>query len=197
VWIVGLGNPGGRYAATRHNVGMEVALRLVDRWRAHLFERGSAFESYRAEVESPGSARDVVLVLPLAYMNRSGEALRALADRTGEAARPSETLVVTDDLYLPVGTIRLRGRGSTGGHRGLESIEAYFGGAEYARLRIGVGEAPGETRRDHVLSGFAPEEEDAVEGALRRAVEACETWVREGLIAAMNQFNRKTSEVSS
>ena len=197
MWIVGLGNPGPRYAGTRHNVGMDVALGLVERWQARPYERAASFESYRATVETSDGPRSVVVVLPLAYMNRSGEALRALAERTGETPDATETLVVTDDVYLPVGTLRLRGSGSTGGHRGLESVEAFFGANEYPRLRIGVGEAPGPGLGDHVLSGFSPEEEEIIAAVTRRAVEACETWIREGLIAAMNKFNRKTSEVSS
>ena len=189
--VLGLGNPGEAYAATRHNVAWRVLDALAERGRA---AEGPRHRLYRVRTTRLGG-QPGALLQPLTFMNLSGAALEAWwAEHPGT---PEDLLVVSDDVYLPVGALRVRGGGSTGGHRGLESIEAYFGTPEYARLRIGVGGAPGETLRDHVLSGFAPDEEAAVEDSLQRAEEACGTWVRDGLIAAMNRYNRKSSEVSS
>ena len=191
MWVVGLGNPGIRYAGTRHNVGHAVVLRLVDRWRARRTAREPAFEAFRAAL--PGRAgRTVTLLMPLAYMNRSGEALGAYESWSGERLVAGETLVLCDDIYLPVGEIRIRPQGTTGGHRGLESVERRFGTLEYPRLRIGVGAAPGEQLVDHVLSSFEEAEREALVESLERAAEAAEIWAVEGAVAAMNRFNRRS-----
>ena len=124
MWVVGLGNPGRRYAGTRHNVGHALVGSLVERWRAEPWARERTFHAYRATV---GPAGAVTLIAPQAYMNRSGEALAAFAAVTGERPAPARTLVACDDVYLPVGTLRLRSRGSTGGHRGLASVQGFFG----------------------------------------------------------------------
>jgi PTH1 family peptidyl-tRNA hydrolase len=129
-------------------------------------------------------------------MNRSGEALGDFEARSGARVAPADTLVVCDDVYLPVGHLRVRPSGSTGGHRGLASIGTHLGTPDYPRLRIGVGAAAGEDLADHVLSRFAASEEEAVHEALVRAGEAVETWAREGVLAAMNRFNRRVREVS-
>lgn len=193
MWIVGLGNPGPRYAGTRHNVGLDLLLRLTERWRARPAERGSAFQAFAGSV----GGETVTLVAPLAYMNRSGEGLAAYERTTGTAIEPAQTLVLCDDVYLPAGTIRLRARGSTGGHLGLLSVEQHFGTADYPRLRLGVGETASEALPDHVLSRFAPAEREEIEAALDRAEEAAEVWVREGVEAAMNRFNRRSKEEQS
>jgi len=189
VWVVGLGNPGARYEGTRHNAGFEVLYRLVARWKARLALRESEVEAFRSG--------DVTLVAPLAFMNRSGDALAAYEESSGTRLVPAETLVVCDDIYLPVGTLRLRPGGSTAGHRGLESIEAHFGTPEYPRLRIGVGGQPGEGLADHVLSRFEPAERDLMDEAVAEAEQAVETWASEGILAAMNRFNRRSRGVSS
>lgn len=190
MWLVGLGNPGSRYDQTRHNVGFDVARRLVEQWRAKPLGRTQAFEAWRARIPG-GAGREVTIVEPHLYMNKSGEAIAAFEAAIGERVAPAESLVVCDDIYLPLGAIRLRARGTTGGHNGLASIESHLGTADYPRLRIGVGHANGEALVDHVLSRFDETERKAVDAALGRAVEACETWARDGIVAAMNRFNQR------
>jgi PTH1 family peptidyl-tRNA hydrolase len=183
--VVGLGNPGERYASTRHNVAWRVLDELAARHAAREAAPGANHHWRHATIAD----RAVGLLQPLTYMNRSGEALEAWRERNG---REEQLLVVSDDVYLPLGTLRLREAGSTGGHRGLESIEAVVGAPGYARLRVGVGAAESSAAlREHVLEEFSPEEMPAVEDAVRRAADAVESWVAEGALAAMSRFNRK------
>jgi PTH1 family peptidyl-tRNA hydrolase len=131
----------------------------------------------------------VSLLQPLTFMNLSGEALAAWRERNG---METQLLVVSDDVYLPLGSVRLRASGSSGGHRGLESIEAAVGGRDYARLRVGVGAAESAAAlKEHVLEEFAPEELPALEAAVRLAADAVECWVAVGVLSAMNRFNRR------
>lgn len=190
--VFGLGNPGARYARTRHNVGWRVLEALVDRWEAAPGDRGPLYRSWRGE--HGGTA--VELVAPLTFMNRCGEALAAWRERHG--LEPAELLVVADDVYLPLGHVRLRARGSSGGHLGLEAVEVALAGRDYARLRLGVGAAGDSAAlREHVLERFAAEEEEQVEQAVRVAADAVECWLGEGVLAAMNRFNRRVrKEVS-
>src|SRR5204863_9850527 len=116
----------------------------------------------------------------------------------GPGLEPGAMLVVLDDVYLPLGTLRLRARGSSGGHRGLESIEAALGSSDYPRLRIGVGEAgSSEQLRDHVLETFGPEERETVEAAIESAADAVECWVGDGIVAAMNRYNKRVQKEAS
>ena len=190
MWLVGLGNPGSRYDGTRHNVGFDVAQALVERWRAKAVARTQAFAAWRARVPG-GAGREVAILTPLLFMNRSGEAIQAYEADTRERVAPAESLIVCDDIYLPVGAIRLRARGTTAGHNGLASVQEHFGTPEYPRLRIGVGHAGGEELVDHVLSRFEDDEREKVDAALARCLDACETWARVGVVAAMNRFNQK------
>jgi PTH1 family peptidyl-tRNA hydrolase len=123
------------------------------------------------------------------WMNESGRAIAAWRERN--TLDLAELLVVADDVYLPVGMVRLRAGGSSGGHRGLESIEQALGTGEFARLRVGVGGAPGEALREHVLETFEEEEKGAVAESIGKAADAVEVWLGEGLLAAMNRFNRR------
>lgn len=187
--VVGLGNPGERYAATRHNVAWWTLDELLGRWPAETLDVPGVSRVHRIRV------RDVPLELlrPLTYMNLAGAALRHWVQQN--QASPEDLLVVTDDVYLPIGRLRLRARGSSGGHRGLESVEEAVGHREFARLRIGVGAADSSAElRDHVLETFNPEEEARAREAVRRAADAVECWATEGLGAAMNRFNRRISE---
>jgi PTH1 family peptidyl-tRNA hydrolase len=183
--VLGLGNPGPRYARTRHNVGWRVLERLVGRWGAAPAGEHTTWRAWRAE----RGGRPVDLLMPLTYMNASGAALEAW--RESRELDPAGMLVVVDDVYLPVGLLRLRASGSSGGHRGLESLERVVG-REFARLRVGVG-AAGDAAglRDHVLEGFDEEEKTLVDEALERAADAVECWLAEGPLAAMNRFNRR------
>lgn len=186
--VVGLGNPGARYRDTRHNVGWRVVERLVDRWSA---TPHAETESYRAWSARPGG-RSVVLMMPLTFMNLSGDALEAWT--ASQPLQPEELLVVADDVYLPVGTLRLRGSGSSGGHRGLDSIERALGHDGYARLRVGVGAVDAVGLREHVLGEPDEDEREMLERTIERAAEAVECWLAEGLLVTMNRFNRRVDK---
>lgn len=182
--IVGLGNPGPRYRHTRHNVGFEVVDCLAARWRAE-FSR----ERHRALMaEASVQGCKVVLLKPLTYMNRSGECLRSALDYSETALE--DVLVVVDDVNLPLGRLRLRGEGSAGGHNGLRSIISHLGSEAFPRLRLGVGaQGPGGDLADHVLSTFRADERPEVLKAVERAADAVETWMTQGMAAAMNAYN--------
>jgi len=196
--VVGLGNPGERYATTRHNVGWHVLDTLAARNAAREAERHT---TYRAR-ETSIAGKPTALLQPLTFMNLSGEALEAWRERHGPEL---ELLVVSDDVYLPLGHVRMRASGSSGGHRGLDSIEAAVGSREYARLRIGVGGVPSrglgppsaEELKEYVLEEFAPEELPALAEAIRLAADAVECWVAEGVSSAMNRFNRRVDPAES
>lgn len=177
--LVGLGNPGREYAETRHNIGFRLLDRVADRegatWRAE--------KKWEAEIARSGA---LLLCKPLTYMNLSGDAVRAAAHFY--KLQTSQILVALDDLALPLGKLRLRPRGSSGGHNGLNSIIDALGTREVARLRIGIGAAPGEAT-GHVLGRFALEERDAVAQSLDRALAAIDCVQTHGLEAAMNSFN--------
>ena len=183
--VLGLGNPGPRYARTRHNVGWRVLERLVGRLGATPAGEHDTWRAWRAE--RTGGIVD--LLQPLTYMNASGAALEAW--RQCHVLDLAGMLVLVDDVYLPVGRLRLRASGSSGGHRGLESLEQVVGSG-FARLRIGVGAAGDPAGlREHVLDEFDVEEETVVDEALERAADAVECWVAEGSLVAMNRFNRR------
>lgn len=184
--IVGLGNPGPRYAETRHNAGFmvvdEVARRARSSWRTGL-------GPYRiADAVIGGSP--VLLAKPATFMNRSGDAVAGLLSRCG--VDTSSWLLVLDDLALPLGSLRLRPKGSDGGHNGLASVIAALGTAEFPRLRCGIrpavppagGDLPG-----FVLSPFGTEEQEEVAGMITRAAEACRLVVQSELAAAMVAVN--------
>ena len=184
--VVGLGNPGERYAPTRHNVAWQVLDRLAERWRAAPAPGTALFEARRARVGD----REVELMQPLTYMNRTGESLTTWMQERG--GPPEEWLAVADDVWLPIGMVRFRPRGSSGGHRGLASLEAAFGSQEFARLRVGVGAAESQERlKEHVLAPFEPEEMMEVKDAVERAADAVACWLTDGIETAMNRFNRK------
>jgi PTH1 family peptidyl-tRNA hydrolase len=184
--VVGLGNPGAPYEATRHNVAWQVLDALAERLHAEPLERGGTFQARRVRI----GGEEVALLAPQTYMNRSGDAMREWEQQHG--LDPDALLVVSDDVYLPLGMLRLRAHGSSGGHRGLESLEEALGHRQYARLRIGVGAAESSAElREHVLEEFTPEEIPALQEAVRQAADAVECWVSEGIRSAMNRFNRR------
>ncbi|UCF21616.1 MAG: aminoacyl-tRNA hydrolase [Gemmatimonadota bacterium] len=185
--VVGLGNPGARYDATRHNVGWWLVDLLKNRWSAPSFIEEDLWLRSTGDLAGVGA---IWLVKPTLYMNRSGIAVRALVEYASLDVQ-SDLLVVVDDVALEPGRPRFRARGSAGNHNGLQSIEDALGTREYARLRIGVGSAPpGADLADWVLSEFDdPEDEDAVLEVLPRLVEGVEVWAREGIDEAMNRYN--------
>ena len=183
--IVGLGNPGTRYEGTRHNIGFAVVELLGARW-----EVGLTREKFGARFgEGRFAGHRVVLLQPLTYMNLSGKVVMS-AGRFYKLEL-EDLLVISDDMDLPVGRLRLRGEGGCGGHKGLVDIEHRLGTQAYARLRIGIGRDESEEPDavDWVLTRFAEGDGELVAETNRRAAEAVECWIREGLDAAMTRFN--------
>src|SRR5215212_9053081 len=172
--VAGLGNPGPEYQATRHNIGFMV----LDRLAADLGVTWGKFGKAEAAV---GKTTDLLLVKPLAFMNRSGFPLLAVAQFY--KVQPEEMLIVFDDFALPLGRLRIRPDGGTGGHNGMESIIVQFSTDKIARLRIGIGGAPAGAAVDHVLGRFF-EEESVVRNAIDRAVEAVKWAIDKGLVSA-------------
>ena len=186
--IMGLGNPGPDYERTRHNVGWWVVDHLADVWR---FEGWKKDGQSRVTSGSVGGQR-VRLVKPQTYMNLSGAVLKPYIRREGWSYI-RDLLVVSDEVALPVGTFRVRGGGSAGGHNGLKSIEGALGSQEYARLRIGVGPEDPSRRgdlADYVLSDFGKRDEKLVRENFDTLTQLVETWLAEGPQVAMNRFNR-------
>jgi len=183
--VAGLGNPGPEYQNTRHNVGFIV----VDRLAADM---GVTWEKWTKEEAAVAKSGELVLVKPLAFMNHSGFPLLAVAQFY--KIQPPEMLIVFDDFALPLGRLRIRPDGGTGGHNGLDSIIMQFGTEEIPRLRIGIGEASREGSVDYVLSRFFDEEKPLVRSTIIRAVEALKCAIDKGLVSAMNTFNKTESE---
>jgi PTH1 family peptidyl-tRNA hydrolase len=179
--VAGLGNPGPEYAATRHNIGFMV----IDQLAA---QSGSAWEKSSKWEALSTKCGAVLLIKALSFMNRSGYPLFAVAQFY--KIEPQQILVVLDDFTLPVGHVRLRARGGSGGHNGLDSVIAQFGTEEIPRLRIGIGAAPREGSVDYVLSRFFDEEKPIVRATIDRAVEALKCAIDNGLVSAMNRFNK-------
>ena len=188
--IVGLGNPGPAYLRTRHNVGFLAAERFAERWKVPLKKKGC--DAVFGEGEFSGSP--VAVALPQTFMNASGRSVRGLLERW--KLKPSAVLVLCDDVALPLGMIRMRGKGSAGGHLGLASILEELGTGEFARLRIGVRPAEGVEKNltPFVLGKFEAKEGKLLEQALASVVEAGELWLSRGLNAAMNRFNQKIKQ---
>ncbi len=184
--IVGLGNPGRKYAANRHNVGFRCVERLA---AAH----GLQFRKRQKKAKvilSTIRGYAIALALPQTFMNKSGHAVARLAHYYRVSL--DHILIVYDDLDLPLGTIRLRPSGGSGGHRGMASIIEQLGSREFARLRIGIDRPPGRMDpADYVLQDFSPDEEALLDRTLDGAVDAIEMWLDEGIEAAMSRYNGK------
>ncbi|HEV3242394.1 MAG TPA: aminoacyl-tRNA hydrolase [Methyloceanibacter sp.] len=181
--IVGLGNPGSRYAGTRHNVGYAVLDLLGKSPRA-----GRARDQFQAEVvELSEDSGKILLAKPETFMNLSGRSVRQLLDFYQLPLE--ELLVVCDDINLPLGKLRFRPRGTHGGHNGLRDIQAHLGTTEYSRLRIGVGAPEGSELVDHVLGRFQPGEKAVIREAIETAAQAAIVWIEQGTDACMNQYN--------
>lgn len=183
--VVCLGNPGDKYDGTRHNVGFMVADEIGE--REHIPIQKLKFKALTNTCELGGAK--VLLMKPITYMNLSGEAVRQAADFYKV---PTErVLVVSDDVSLPVGKLRIRLKGSAGGHNGLKSIIAHLGSESFPRLKIGVGEKPHPDYdlADWVLGKFAGEDKKAIDAAIKRAADAVEAIIRDGAEKAMGKFN--------
>jgi PTH1 family peptidyl-tRNA hydrolase len=181
--VVGLGNPGDRYAKTRHNIGWMVLDRLADAagWGGKGRTRDAS-----AIVGGKYNGLDLILAKPLTFMNDSGLAVRKLLAR--EHVPLTDLLVVVDDFALPFGKLRFREGGGPGGHNGLRSIIGELENEKFSRLRVGIGE-PGRGAVDHVLSTFAPDERQRLDELLDAAAQAVEEWARNGTNKAANRFN--------
>ena len=181
--VVGLGNPGKAYQNTRHNLGWIVLEHAAQHWGIHFTQQGQALQGLGAV---RGSA--VLLVLPLIWMNQTGEVIHSLLqDRN---LTPSDLILVYDDLDLPLGSFKLKARGGHGGHNGLGSVLDCLGTENFSRLKVGIGRPSiQEDPAQYVLSPFAPDECVQVESVLPRVVEALECLMGEGISVAMNRFH--------
>lgn len=187
--IAGLGNPGAEYAKTRHNAGFLLVEKLAGQWRA-AWTGERKFAARLARVERPGGK--VLLCEPQTFMNLSGEAVGAVVKFYQLPL--NRLLVVVDDADLPLGEIRLRPGGGSGGHHGLDSVAQQLGSRDYARLRIGIGrQAAAREITGHVLGRFDAAEQKLLDQVLSRAAEQVECWLAHGLQKAMNQFNGAVS----
>lgn len=183
--IVGLGNPGKDYELTRHNTGFLVVDRIANRFRIR-FEKeicGTLIGTGKI------SDSEVVIAKPLTYMNRSGIAVKCLADFFNLPVE--KIIVIYDDIDLPLGKLRIREKGGSGGHKGVTSIIRELGTDEFIRVRIGIGR-PQSARVDiveHVLSPFLPDEKEEIEITIEQAVDAVEWIIKKGINSAMSKFN--------
>ncbi len=187
--IVGLGNPTKEYQATRHNVGWDAITRISDDYRISM-----DFKKHKA-VCGKGflEGEKVILAQPMTYMNLSGESVRELLDFY--KVTPKEIIVIYDDISLEVGQLRIRKKGSAGGHNGIKSIIAHLGTDEFPRIKVGVGDKPkGWDLADYVLSRFKEEEQAAIREALKNSSDACRMIITSGIDAAMNLYNKKATK---
>jgi len=184
--IVGLGNPGRKYGKTRHNVGFRVASALAGKRGIRLNTKG--FNSLIGRGRILGE--EVVIALPQTYMNRSGEAVKAILLR--KKTELQDLLIICDDVNLSLGIVRIRAEGSAGGHNGLASIIEHLGSGDFARMRVGIGhDTESANLSGYVLSTFKKSEEEILDEAVETSIDCCEVWVKDGLERAANQFNLK------
>ncbi len=181
--VVGLGNPGSCYAGTRHNVGYAVVDVLAKSPHAGRFQ--TRFQAQIAELHDTGPK--LLLVKPETFMNLSGRSVRQIVDFYQLPCE--DLLVVCDDVNLPLSRLRVRARGSHGGHNGLRDIQNHLGTAQYARLRLGVDAPQQRELIDHVLGHFRPTEQAVMADAVLRASQAVMVWAEQGVEACMNQYN--------
>ena len=186
--IVGLGNPGKRYVGTRHNVGFAVLDRLARRLEVDIKKK--KFGGLVGD-GVPGEKK-LLLLKPMQFMNKSGHVVATAAGFY--KLEKERLLVVTDDMALEPGRIRIRAKGSAGGHNGLADIIERLGTDEFARLRVGVGSSDKDAGADYVLDRPGPDEEEVLDQAIERAAEAVICWVEEGIDSAMNKFNVANKE---
>lgn len=186
--IIGLGNPGRQYTRNRHNIGFLVVRSLAEAYSATLKRDGLAF-SLAGKIKI--GSQDVVLALPLTFMNLSGMAVAALLKKY--KAETKDLLVVCDDLDLDFGRLKIRSDGSSAGQRGLESIIEVLGSRDFARLRLGIGRPPRHVEpAEYVLSDFKKKEESELKEVLAQAQDCCESWGSLGIIKTMNIYNRRS-----
>lgn len=184
--IIGLGNPTDKYQATRHNVGWDAITRISDDFRIPLNQKGHKAICGSGFIEG----EKVILAQPLTYMNLSGESVRALVDFYKVSTE--DIIIIYDDVSLDAGQLRIREKGSAGGHNGMKSIISHLGTDEFPRIKVGIGDKPSEwDLADYVLSRFKGDEEVTIRKALKDVSHACSIIVTDGMDAAMNQYNKK------
>ena len=182
--IAGLGNPGSEYAHTRHNVGFMV----IGHWAKSLGVRLTGRRFHSTNIQTKYQGRDIILLCPRTYMNRSGRAVRDCADYYKLV--PEDILVVHDDIDLTLGRVKVVQDGGPGGHKGVRSLIESLGTRAFSRIKVGVGRPPaGDAVEDYVLSPFRAGEKDIVKDAVKGAVLACELFVSQGVETAMNRIN--------
>lgn len=182
--IIGLGNPGKEYEHTHHNVGFATIDLLAEKWNIPLNQQ--KFNALYGMAHRPEGK--VMLLKPLTYMNLSGEAVRSMMDYFDVDVE--DIVVIYDDLDLEKGKLRLRQKGSAGGHNGIKSLIQHIGTQNFNRIRIGISRPPaGMKVPDYVLSRFSKEEQSLMQDAFRRAADACEYWLEKPFIEVMNRFN--------
>ena len=187
--VVGLGNPGSRYARTRHNVGWMVLEALRQRWNWDGGRKMFGGLLYDGRATGPdGQSQRVLLLEPHTYMNASGQAVATAAGF--HKVPPCDVLVVLDDMALELGRLRVRPGGSAGGHNGLSDVLRALGTSEVGRLRVGIGSPPPGAWIDFVLTAFSAEEQEVIRPAVKLAAAAVEDWVFRGMAWVMNHYNR-------
>jgi len=192
--IVGLGNPGRKYAKTRHNVGYMVLREIARRLGVSFSDHGFS-EAGRGIIETPdGGKTEVLLVKPFTYMNASGQAVSQVMDDFGVA--PSDLLIIHDDMDLPFGRIRIRRRGSSGGHKGIESIVVHLGTTEFARIKVGIGRPPsGVDPVSYVLESFSRGDERTLLEAVDLASSAAIHVFSRGIEWTMGEYNGQNGQL--
>lgn len=191
--LVGLGNPGDRYRDSRHNVGFRLVDLIAERWGRPVFRAKFDAQIALAEHDGPRGAEKIYLLKPMTYMNLSGDSVQPAAAFFKQ--KPGDVVVVHDELDLPLGAVRLKQGGGSGGHNGLKSVTQRLGTDAYARLRLGIGRPPADFRgdiADFVLQAVPPSEAPAVEKMLEQAADAIDILLRDGMAMAMNRINRRT-----
>ncbi len=188
ILIVGLGNPGSQYEKTRHNIGFRVIDKLSELHNIPLNQKKHKAILGSGYIEG----QKVILAQPQTYMNNSGESVREIADFF--KIDPEDVLVIFDDISLAVGQLRLRKKGSAGGHNGIKSIISHLNSQDFPRVKVGVGEKPaGWDLADHVLAPFPKNEAEQVENAIKDAAAAVKMILTDSMESAMNVYNQKKS----
>ncbi len=181
--IIGLGNPGRKYSGTRHNVGFMVIEEIADRYKIDLARKREGHRTGGGSIEG----QEVLLVEPLLFMNLSGPAIEKVIRKVN--ARPENIIVIHDDLDMATGKLRIRKTGSSGGHRGVESVIQSIGSKDFMRVKIGIGREPDMPAEEYVLKKFRKDEMVLIREAVQKASEAIGLIISEGADRAMNQFN--------
>lgn len=187
--IIGLGNPGSAYDQTRHNVGFRIVETFAEK---HKLKFKHASELIGDVAQGKVGEKQGVLLLPTTYMNSSGVAVKRCVDRF--KVPMDHLMVVCDDIALDLGTMRIRSKGSPGGHNGLKSIQAHLNTEHYARFRIGISPPGQEKLEDYVLGTFSPQEQKVIEEMTTKAVEVLELWMAAGIAMAMRTANARNKD---